>query len=69
MKALKLIKKIESNILEELNQFKGETVEIIILRVSNSQDREENKKKFFEIINKYSQPVPKWTREELYDRY
>jgi len=68
MEALKLIKKIEGNVIEELSRFQGETVEIIILRNGVNQDREENKKTIFEIIEKYSQAVPKWTREELYER-
>jgi len=68
MEALKLIKKIDNNYLEELTRFKGETVEIIILHYNKNENQISNKQKAFELINKYSQNVQKWTREELYDR-
>jgi len=68
MEALKLIKKIDSSYLEELNRFKGETVEIIILHYDNRDSRKDLRQQAFKIIDKYSQNISKWTREELYDR-
>jgi len=68
MEVLKLIRYIDSNYLEELDRFKGETVEIIITHYNKNKNQTSNKQKAFEIVNKYSQNVKKWNREELYDR-
>ena len=54
MEALRIIKTINSDRLEELNRFKGKSVEIIILP---SQDVETKKKKF-ELINELRGSCP-----------
>jgi hypothetical protein len=67
MEALRIVKTLENIELSELKPYLGQKVELII-RPLEKMSVTERKAKAFEIMNRCSGRIKRWTRDEVYDR-